>query len=203
MSSGKERQFIDELIGKKQLLVAEVNFLLGKAIPKLEHEYLYCIAMLEREAAVVQLQIALLAEEIRLREESVANNESVSEEKIYAALNTIQLQWESKINKHAYSSNNNTIIFPDFVHEREYRLFLLNSALDSLNSETSSSVKEYYTEFVRRISAAYREGNLGELRALRMIIESKQHLISEPKTQFSIKTFLQVIKIRITNFFTA
>lgn len=191
------KQLHEKLIDERQQRISEVNFLLGKAIPKLEHEYLYCISLLEREVTVVQAEIAEKSEMIRLYEEALEKNIPVDEKKVQAVTANIRREWEEKIQKHAYRSNVDFSILPELGNEREHKNFLLHNTTQSMNAESSERLREFSTELFRRITTAYREGNLGELRALRMIIESKQSMLHDNHQGFSVRGFLQSLSIRV------
>ena len=195
-------RLVEQLQEEQGRLFAEVNFLLGKAIPQLEHEYLYCISLLELEVARTQLEIAKISETMRWYKEAVQNNVSVDQEQLGKALEGLELEWAAKINKHVHQGNNDLLSVTKFSYERQHIEFLLHEALNGMNTVSARSKTGANTDLLRRISAAYREGNLGELRALRMIIEGKRHSANSKPLLFSFKRFFRVLRIRFAKLFS-
>ena len=193
---------VEQLQEEQDRLFAEVNFLLGKAIPQLEHEYLYCISLLELEAAWTQLEIAKISETMRWHKEAAQNNVSVDQEQLGKALEGLEQEWAAKINKHVHQGNNDLLTVTKFSYERQHLEFLLHEALNGMTAASLRSKTETNTDLLRRISAAYREGNLGELRALRMIIEGKRHSAYSKPLLFSLKKFFRVLRIRFAKLFS-
>ncbi len=189
-----------QLQDEQDRLFAEVNFLLGKAIPQLEHEYLYCISLLELEAARTQLEIAKVSETVRWYKEAIKNSVPVDQKLLGKALEALEREWAAKIDKHVHQGNNDLLGVTKFSYERDHLEFLLHEALNGINAASFRTGTEAGTGLLRRISAAYREGNLGELRALRMIIEGKRHSLRSKPFRFSIKKFLYTLRVRISRY---
>lgn len=193
---------IERLKQEQERLFSEVNFLLGIAVPQLEHEYLYCISLLELEATRTQFEIAKIAERILWLKNAVEQNISVDEQKLSEALKELEIEWEPKINKHVHQGNADLLAATKFSYERDHLKFLLRETLDTMHALPRGSTAEAHTELLRRISAAYREGNLGELRALRMIIEGKERSAFTVQRKFSVKKFFRALRIRLAKFFS-
>jgi len=199
---GSLTRFIEELQKEQERLSSEINFLLGSAIPQLEHEYLYCISLLEQEASRIQLEIARVSLVMRFYKEASEGGVSVEETKLNDALKTLEQEWSAKNYRNIVQGNSDLLTISKFSYEKEYLDFLLRAAIKDVYSDSFRTVKKENTELLRRISAAYREGNLGELRALRMIIEGKRRSFRSHSFRFSFKRILHSLQIRISKIFS-
>lgn len=175
------------------------EFLLSNAIPKLEHEYLYCISMLERESAKIEGELFRLSTIISFYEKALENEIIPESDHLTEMLNSLSGSWNDKINRLQYKSGEDHSIIPILKYERDEIAVLSQTILKQIAVNANPEKDEFYTFMLRRLSEAYRTGNIGELRALRIIVEGKQLHTLAKKKSFVVSMF-QLLKFRIQFF---
>lgn len=199
---GDIRSSVADLRNELEALSRQREFLLSRAIPKLEHEYLYCIAVLEREAATLEAELSRLSTIISFYETALQNNVPPEYEKLSATLIELSKTRNDTTprQKHKYSDDHS--IIPVLESERDEISSLYRSILKRIASLTTSEQSDQQKHLLKRLSQSYQTGNIAELRALRIIIEGKRStpIAADGKKSFLSGQFL-VIRFRASMMF--
>lgn len=167
------RRAIARLTDEVDALTHQREYLLSQAIPKLEHEYLYCINSLEHEAAKLEGELYRLATIIAFYEQALQNNSLPQQEETAALIRSLTDRWNDETKKFKYSSPDDQSVIPMLQYERDEIASHIHQILRYISKYSLNDGTEHYTYLLRRVSESYRAGNIGELRALRIILEGK------------------------------
>jgi hypothetical protein len=167
------RRAIARLSEEVDALSHQREYLLSQAIPKLEHEYLYCINSLEHEAAKLEGELYRLTTIISFYEQALQNNSLPQQEKTAALIRSLTDRWSDETKKFKYSNPDDQSVIPMLQYERDEIASHFQRILRHISKYSLNDGTEHYTYLLRRVSESYRAGNIGELRALRIILEGK------------------------------
>lgn len=179
---------IEALNEERLSLSRQREYLLSQAIPKLEHEYLYCINSLEQEASKLEGELYRLSTIISFYESALKNNELPRREELASLVGSISEQWNEQTQKFKYVNPDDQSMIPMLQYERDEITSLFQRILLYISKYSLREGTDHYTYLLRRVSDSYRAGNIGELRALRVIIEAKIASSAELKMKKSLFT---------------
>ncbi|MCK9408292.1 MAG: hypothetical protein WCX28_00875 [Bacteriovoracaceae bacterium] len=191
------RRSIMRLTEELDTLSRQREYLLSQAIPKLEHEYLYCINSLEQEAVKLEGELFRLTTIISFYESALQNNVLPQHNEIASMIRSLSEQWSEQAKKFKYVNPDDQSVIPMLQYERDEIASHFHRILQHITKYSLNDGTEHYTYLLRRVSESYRSGNIGELRALRVILEGKIASLTEGKKKKSLfRKLLDWVKYR-------
>lgn len=172
----RKMKLIDSLKSEIAILVEKREYLVKDKKPFLESKYMMTIGKHEKERLEIEIEVRALKRELSIRRAALNRGEKVTSEEIKEVLKKELRLWQNKINEYA-----NQI--------KKSELFL---KLPRMDVEETKEFKSLYKKLVKRLHpdlnefnekskflwlrtcAAYKDGDLDELRTLICIVQNEE-----------------------------
>ncbi len=195
------RRSIEDLQQAMNVLSQQREFLLSQAIPKLEHEYLYCISQLELEASTLEGELHRLSTIVSFYRSAADAGTIPQQEELNRRLSAVAESEGHKILRHQYKQREDHSIIPVMDYERDEIHALSQAIIKQLALRSNGTGADQDTMILRRFTDSYRSGNIGELRALRVILEGKQSAaVARERKKSFIASRIGMLKMRFSLF---